>query len=384
LNLSTKYLAIILIIVLIFQINPAQAAQEPYISADAAVLMDAHTGQVLFAKNPHKKRPPASTTKIMTALLALELGDPDEIVTVSPGAAAVGESSIYLDAGEKLKLSDLVFGALLKSGNDACAAIAEHIGGSIEGFAALMNKKAYAIGARHTHFVNPHGLPAKGHLTTAYDLGLIAVHALKNAKFSEIVSTREQIIDWYGKSWDRKLKNTNKLLWRYHWADGVKTGTTREAGQCLVSSASKDSRRLVAVVLKSGDRYGDTVRLFEYGFANFEYRQVAVAGEIFRSVPVQDGIMDSVPVRFTGDLALLVPKDRPEALEIRSEITHGLKAPVQKGRQAGWVKVYLDGQLVGRSDLAVVVDVPERTWWEMFKRWWGEKKIKGILSIFSN
>ena len=383
-NLLTKYHAIILIFVLIFHSAPAQAAQEPYISADAAVLMDARTGQVLFAKNPHKKRPPASTTKIMTALLALELGDPDEIVTVSPGAAAVGESSIYLDAGEKLKLSDLVFGALLKSGNDACAAIAEHIGGSIEGFAALMNKKAYAIGARHTHFVNPHGLRAKGHFTTAYDLGLIAVHALMNAKFGEIVSTREQTIDWYGKSWDRKLKNTNKLLWQYHWADGVKTGTTREAGQCLVSSASKDSRRLVAVVLKSGDRYGDTVRLFEYGFANFEFRQVAVTGEIFRSVPVREGTMDSVPVRFTGDLALLVPKDRPEALEIKTEISPGLTAPVQKGRQAGSVTVYLDGQLIGRSDLAVAVDVPERTWWEMFKKWWAEKKFKGILSIFSN
>jgi len=386
LKICGKFMVIFLLILLILQTAPtnAYAAGEPYIGADAAVLMDVRTGQVLYAKNLHKKRPPASTTKIMTALLALELGNPGEIVTVSPGAAAVGESSIHLEAGERLTLSDLVSGALMKSGNDACAAIAEHIAGSIDNFADLMNKKAILLGARHTHFVNPHGLPAKNHYTTAYDLGLMAAAALKDEKFAEIVSTREQTIDWPGKAWDRRLKNTNKLLWKYLWADGVKTGTTREAGQCLVASAAKDSRHLVAVVLKSSDRYGDTIKLFEYGFANYEHRQVAVAGEVFRSVPVTGGTTDRVKAVFAGDLAVLAPLDRPEALEIKTVIYPGLTAPVKKGQKVGMMKISINGRAAGYSDLVAGAAVPESGWWNMFINWWAEKKFKGILSIFSN
>lgn len=376
-----KCRSIIVFVLLFLYVVPAYAAEQPYVSADAAVLMDARTGQVLFAKNPHKKRPPASTTKIMTALLALELGNPDDIVDISPEAARVEGSSIYLTAGERFKFSDLVIGALIKSGNDACAAIAEHIGGSIERFAEMMNEKAFLIGARNTNFVNPHGLPAKEHYTTAYDLGVIAVQALRNAKFAEIVSTRERIIEG---NWNRRLTNTNELLWRYHWADGVKTGTTNEAGQCLISSASKDSRRLVAVVLKSYNRYGDSLKLLEYGFANFEHRQVAVAGEVLRSVPVYNGMADRIPVKFTGDLSVLIPKDRPEALQIKSEIISGLTAPVQKGQPAGSIKVYLDGRLMGKSQMVTAAEVPERTWWRIFKKWWAEKKFKGFLSEFTN
>lgn len=379
---SGKYrIIIILITLLVFYVRPVYGAEKPYVSADAAILMDARTGQVLFAKNPHKKRAPASTTKIMTALLALELGNPDDIVSISSKAARVEGSSIYLVAGERFKFSDLVIGALIKSGNDACAAIAEHISGSVERFAELMNEKTFLIGARNTNFVNPHGLPAQDHYTTAYDMGLIAVHALRNAKFAEIVSTRERTIKG---DWNRQLTNTNELLWRYHWADGVKTGTTNEAGQCLISSASKDSRRLVAVVLKSYDRYSDSLKLLEYGFANFEHRQVAVAGEVFRSVPVHNGMADRIPVKFTGDLSVLIPRDSPEALEIKSEIIPALTAPVQKGQKVGTIKVYLDGQLMGKSDLVTVAEVPERTWWQIFKKWWAEKNFKGFLSKFTN
>lgn len=376
-----RIITIFVMLTFLMQTLPVYGVEEPYVSADAAILMDARTGQILYARNPHKKRPPASTTKIMTALLALELGNPDDIVTVSPNAARVEGSSIYLSAGEKFKFADLVTGALIKSGNDACEAIAEHISGSVEKFAELMNKKALLIGARNTNFVNPHGLPAKEHYTTAYDLGLIAVHALRNAKFAEIVSTREKMI---AGSWNRQLTNTNELLWRYHWADGVKTGTTSEAGQCLVSSASKDSRRLVAVVLKSYDRYGDSLKLLEYGFDNFEYRQVAVSGEVFRSVPVLKGMEDRVQAKFTGDLSVLIPRDRPEALEVKTEVISGITAPVKKGQRIGRVKIYMDGQQMGISELAAASDVPERTWWRTVKKWWAEKKFKGFLSIFTN
>ena len=364
-----RYLILIVIILLICQTVPAYAAGEPYVSADAAVLMDARTGQVLYERNPHKRRAPASTTKIMTALLALEIGRMDQLVTVSPQAARVEGSSIYLQQGEQISFADLVSGALIKSGNDACAAIAEYIAGGIGGFAELMNLKAIAIGAWDTHFVNPHGLPAREHYTTAYDLGLIAVHALRNEKFAEIVSTREKTIDGPGEGWDRRLTNTNQMLWKYNWADGVKTGTTSEAGQCLVTSASKDSRRLVAVVLRSGDRYVDTIKMLEYGFDNFEHRQVTVAGEVLRMLPVREGMSDRVAVKFAADLAVLVPKNRPEALEIETEITPTLAAPVLKGQKVGMLKVNVDGRTIGNVELVASAAVPERTWWRMFKKW---------------
>ncbi len=382
-KLANKYLVIFLLVLFICPAAPVAALERPYVSADAAILMDGRTGQVLFAKNPHKQRPPASTTKILTALLALEFGNLNDTVTVSPGAARVEGSSIYLEAGEKLKLADLITGALMKSGNDACTAIAEHISGSVEDFAELMNKKAVLLGARNSHFTNPHGLPNRQHYVTAYDLGIIAVQALKNRKFADIVSVREQTIDWPGKDWDRRLTNTNELLWRYHWADGIKTGTTSEAGSCLVSSASKDNRRLVAVVLKSGNRYNDTIKLFEFGFAKFAYRQVAVAGEVFRSVPVQQGMTDRVPVRSGKDLSVLVPRDRPAALEIKSIIKSGLKAPVIEGQKVGTLEVFLDGQMLGKTELLAGTAVPERTWWRLLKKWWEEKIIKGISGILS-
>ncbi|KNZ69321.1 serine-type D-Ala-D-Ala carboxypeptidase [Thermincola ferriacetica] len=336
-------------------------AWQPAVSADAAVLMDANTGQVLYAKNAHKRRPPASTTKILTGILALDMGNPAETVVVSPRAAAVGESSIYLSAGEKLTLDELIQGALMKSGNDACAAIAEHIGGSIEMFSQLMNLKAKMLGAWNSNFINPHGLPAKNHYSTAYDLALIARYAMQNQRFAEIVAQKEKEIDWYGQSWNRHLKNTNKLLWRYIWADGIKTGTTKAAGQCLVSSASKDCRKLIAVVLKSGDRYGDSIQLFEYGFNNYYYQQVAVAGEYFGYADVQNGLYPKVQLAFKSDLGVLVPKDRPGSLEKRLVLERKPQAPVKAGQTLGWMEVNIDRQRVGRVELVALNEVPENS-----------------------
>lgn len=332
-----------------------------HLSADAAVLMDARTGQVLLAKNPHKRRPPASTTKILTGIIALEMGKLDEVVEVSPRAAAVGESSIYLDAGEKLTLNELVQGALMKSGNDACAAIAEHVGGDIETFAQLMNFKARVLGAWNSNFINPHGLPNDNHFTTAYDLGMIARYAVKNQRFSEIVSQKEQEIDWYGQSWNRHLKNTNKLLWSYIWADGIKTGTTRAAGPCLVSSASKDNRRLIAVVLNSGDRWGDSVRLFEWGFNNFYYQQVAVAGEYYGEIKVDNGLAAKAHLAFKEGYGVLVPRDNPKALEKRLVLKRKVKAPVKAGQTLGWMETVVNGEKVGKVELVAIKDIPEDT-----------------------
>ncbi|PKM79894.1 MAG: D-alanyl-D-alanine carboxypeptidase [Firmicutes bacterium HGW-Firmicutes-14] len=362
-------LLIVITILFFAQILPAAANDKISVSADAAVLLDARTGQVLYAKNPFKQRPPASTTKVVTALLAIEAGDLGDKVTVSPGAAATEGSSIYLSAGEVLSLSDLLYGALLKSGNDACEAIAEHIGGSIDKFAALMNFKALSLGAVNTHFANPHGLPDKEHYTCAYDLALFARNALANPTFSEIVSTKGKTIDWPGKEWDRKLKNTNKLLWRYLWADGVKTGTTNAAGQCLIASASKDNRQLIAVVLRSGDRWNDSVNLFEYGFNNYSYSQVAVAGAEFSRYMIQGGSRDFVEAVYETDLGILKPANDPKAPEKRVIVDFPPEAPVYRGQVLGSINYYINGCFAGRVNLVAGSDVKKKGIWRRLLDW---------------
>ena len=236
------------------------------VSADAAVLMDVATGNVLFNKQANKRRPPASTTKIMTAILGMELGRPDEVVTVSQKAADVGEATLHLDPGEKITLYELITGALVRSGNDACVAIAEQISGSEEQFVKLMNRKALALGAENTHFENTNGLPRKEHYSTAYDLALMARHGLEIPQFASITRQKETKIHFLKPDVFMDLRNTNKLLWNYPYADGVKTGTTTAAGKCLVASATKEGRQLLVVVLNAPDRFGDAKKLLEWGF----------------------------------------------------------------------------------------------------------------------
>ena len=193
--------------------NPsAVLSAPPSTAARAAVVMEASSRRVLYAKNPHMKLPMASTTKIMTAILAIEMGNLEDVVTVSPKAMGVEGSSIYLAKGERLTLEQLLYGLMLRSGNDAAVAIAEHIGGSVENFVRLMNRKAVQIGARNTNFVNPHGLHDDMHYTTAYDLALISAYAMQNPVFRTIVSTKYKKIPWEGRSYDRVLQNKNALL----------------------------------------------------------------------------------------------------------------------------------------------------------------------------
>jgi D-alanyl-D-alanine carboxypeptidase (penicillin-binding protein 5/6) len=234
------------------------------VTADGAILIDGETGQVLFEKQGFKIRPPASTTKIITAVLGLENADPKDVVVVSEKAGRTPGSSIYLHPGEQISLGELVEGALVRSGNDACVAIAEHLAGSEEHFAHWMSLKAFALGARNSEFINSNGLTHKKHLTTPYDLAQMARYGLKNQTFSAIVKQRTAYLERQG--WPKQINNTNRLLWSYPFADVVKTGTTNAAGQCLVASATKGKKKLIAVVLHSDDRFGDCSRLLEYGF----------------------------------------------------------------------------------------------------------------------
>ncbi|HWI55267.1 MAG TPA: D-alanyl-D-alanine carboxypeptidase family protein [Desulfobacteria bacterium] len=359
----------------------AEAEGKPNISADAAILMDLKTGQVLYAKNPFKSRPPASTTKVLTALIAIEGGKLNQKVKVSRKAAYTEGSSMYLKVGETMSLSDLIYGALMHSGNDACEAIAEHVAGSSEQFALLMNVKALSLGAVNSHFVNPHGLPDDNHYTCAYDLGLIARHALNNPVFSNIVSTRNKILaDTEGED-ERRLSNTNKLLWKYLWADGVKTGTTSKAGQCLISSATKGNRQLVAVVLHSGNRWQDSIDLFEYGFNRFEYSQVAVAGAEFGKFQVQNGEQKEVSAAYGSDLGLLIPMEKPDAVEKRVVYDSYPAAPLRKGQVIGSVSYIVNNCFAGRVNLVAAEDVCEKGFWTRFREWFG-LRVKNFWGMF--
>ncbi|GAB6935654.1 hypothetical protein JCM14720_15750 [Calditerricola yamamurae] len=240
----------------------------PTITAQAAVLIEAVSGRVLFAKNKDQPMYPASITKIMTGIVALEVGRPDEMVTVSKHARAADGTRVYLAEGEQKPLLDLVYAALVNSGNDAAIAIAEHIAGSEEAFAAMMNEKAHAIGAQHTHFVNASGLHDPQHVTTAYDMALIAQYAMRNPTFRAIVQTKRK--PWHGQEWQSELVNHNRLLWEYPGATGVKNGFTSKARFTLVASAERNGVSLISVVMGANSAstlYRETKVLLDYGFA---------------------------------------------------------------------------------------------------------------------
>jgi D-alanyl-D-alanine carboxypeptidase (penicillin-binding protein 5/6) len=240
-------------------------AKGPTIKAPAAIVIDAGTGRVIWAKRKHLRRPIASTTKIMTALVAMEHLRPNEIVVVTRKAARVpyGEG---LKAGERVPVWKLYYGLLLASANDTAVALAEAAGGTRERFIGLMNKKARALGLHHTHYRSASGLIDEGNYSTVYDLALLTRHALRNRRFNAIVGTKERRVWWRPPTHAKLYENHNKLLWRYRGADGVKTGWTRAAGPCLVASATRHGIRLITVVLDSPDHYRDTIHLLDYGF----------------------------------------------------------------------------------------------------------------------
>ena len=260
--------------------------------ARSALLMEMETGRVLYEQHAHEALPVASTTKIMTALLALERGSLDELVSTGPNAYGVPGTSMYLEMGEQLTLEQMLYGLMLASGNDAAVAIAEHIGGTAEDFCALMTARAAEIGCENTVFTTPHGLPAAGHHTTAWDLCLIAREALKHPVFRQIVSTRRASLPWAGHDYDRVLTNKNKLLADYPGAIGVKTGYTKAAGRCLVFAAERDGMRLIGAELNCPDWFDHAAALLDQAFSAYRMYTALRAGEIVYRLPVENGTAD--------------------------------------------------------------------------------------------
>ena len=245
---------------------PANGAVLPAITAEAAVVMDLDTGQVLYGKGEHERRPPASLTKVMTGYLAGKPFQAQQWITVSETAASTGESSLNLKTGDVLTFDALLHGALMKSANDACVALAEYMAGTEKNFVQNMNLQACLLGCKDTNFCNSNGLPAEGHYSSAYDLALMTRAAMQNETFAAIVQKQQYMVHWQD---GRQLlvRNTNRLLREYPGAIGVKTGTTNEAGQCLIAVAEKAGKRVIVVVLKSKNRFYDAVALLDYGLS---------------------------------------------------------------------------------------------------------------------
>lgn len=262
--------------------NTEKVVANPYTSAQAAVLMEKNSQRILFQKNMDLKLPMASCTKILTALTVVENCNVEETVTVPQQAVGIEGSSIYLRAGEKLTVKELLYGLLLRSGNDSAVALALHVSGSLEDFRTLMNATAKKYGANDSNFVTPHGLDAKDHYTTAYDLAKISCFALKNPTIAEIVSSKSAKIGNEEEGNFRLLYNKNKLLNNYSFADGVKTGYTKKAGRCFVGSATKDGMQLVCVVLNCGPMFEETQSLLQYGFCNYRLKTIVPKNKVFK------------------------------------------------------------------------------------------------------
>ncbi len=335
----------------------------PYVTARSAVLIEATTGTVVYGKNERMRMHPASTTKIMTALLAIELGDTESTVLVSGKAAGIVGSSLWLRKGQKMKLGDLIRGTMLKSGNDGCVAIAEHIAGSEKDFVRMMNLKARKLGAMNTRFANPHGLTEPNHYSTAFDLALMARYGLKYPLFADIVSTREaEVTLTQGESEEkRKLANTNWLLWSFEGADGVKTGTTAAAGYCLVASATRNGVQFISVVLDSDARWSDSARLLSYGFDKFHVMTFAEKGRTLTKIRVEGGMEPEVGVMPEDDMRIIVPRALSHLIEERIILDEPLIAPVGSGQTIGRLAIVFDKEELARVNLVAETSVAKLT-----------------------
>lgn len=320
------------------------------VSAYSAVLIDARDCNILYAKNAAERLPMASTTKIMTAIIAIEYGDLNATVEIPSAAVGVEGSSIYLYTGEKLTLLDLLYALLLESANDAAAAIALTIAGSEEEFSHLMNDKAAELGLSDTRFQNPHGLDAEGHFTTAIDLARLSAYALKNETFAKIVSTRKTTIPLNGTEGFRLLINHNKMLRSYEGAIGVKTGYTRHSGRCLVSAAERDGLTLIAVTLNASNDWNDHRKMLDYGFSSYVSISLLGVGKYDLMMPLTGGFNEWVKCTNAEEVRVTLPKIHG-VISCTVECPRFIIAPVKSGEAVGKIIYTCDGRTVGESEL---------------------------------
>ena len=354
-NIFYRTAAALLAAVLLYPV-PANA-----INAQKAILMDATTGRILYEKDADSRSLIASTTKIMTALVVCEQCNVLDQMRIPKEAVGIEGSSMYLKEGEVLTIQELLYGLMLQSGNDAAVALAIYCGGTVGGFAELMNDKARVLGMTGSHFENPNGLDAPGHYSTARDLAILASYAMENPIFARTVSTKQVTVG------NRCLTNHNKLLWQVDGADGVKTGYTKAAGRILVSSALRDGRRLIAVTINDGDDWRDHAALLEKGFADYSAREIIREGERLGQVSVVCGEEPQVGLLAADSFVFALTAE--EAPEIRIVAGDFAYAPVAEGADAGVAYVMLGDQVVGRVRLVYESTVelkaePKKSFWQ--------------------
>lgn len=338
-------------------------------SAQKAILLDANTGRVLYEKDADSRSLIASTTKIMTALIICEQCNVLDRMRIPKEAVGIEGSSMYLQEGEVLTVQDLLYGLMLRSGNDAAVALAIYCGGTVEGFAELMNDKARLLGLTGTHFENPNGLDSPGHYSTARDLAVLSAYAMKNPLFAKTVSTKTVTIG------NRVLRNHNKLLWQVDGADGVKTGYTKAAGRILVSSAVRQGRRLIAVTINDGNDWVDHTALYNEGFSKYHVQQIVAEGQCLGSMALMGGQAERVNVLAAEDFSYALSKDeKPHIVLSGPGFTY---APVVEGEEAGFAYICIGDKSVGKIPVifeeTVELAVPEKkhfwdNWFERMKK----------------
>lgn len=333
----------VILFCLLFFLFPTigQSVENIQVSAKNAVLIEESTGRILFEKQAHEKKPVASITKLMTAIVAIEQGQLDDVVPASDRALQVEGSSIYLQKNEKMVLEDLLYGLMLRSGNDAAVAIAEHVGGSVEGFVLLMNEKARYLGMTNTHFANPHGLDEDGHYSSAYDIAILMKYAMENETFQKISGTK----DYQSENRTYKWKNKNKLLTSlYPFSTAGKTGFTSKAGRTLVTTAEKDTLSLITVTLDAPDDWNDHTALFEWGFDEYELVKLESGGK--RTFVSEETFI-------TGLIKedIVFPLRKEEQLDIKKQAILKYVSPeaATKESKIGTIIYFLDEQAIAEA-----------------------------------
>lgn len=318
------------------------------ISAESACMIIADTNQVIFEKNAYEKMPMASTTKIMTAILALEKSSPDDLVTVSPNAAGVEGSSIYLERGDKIRMEDLLYGLMLNSGNDAAVAISEYISGNPQAFALEMTEFAKKIGAENSSFKNPNGLDEDGHHTTAYDLSVISSFAMKNPDFKRIVATKERSAK-INNGDILYFSNHNKLLSMYDGTIGIKTGYTKKSGRCLVSAVTRDGITLIAVTLNAPDDWQDHIAMFDYGFSNCKITHILDTATPLKTIYTPDN--QEISCFLDEIVSIPTFKNIIPDSEIIAHLPKSITNTIKKGEKIGEAEILVNGRVYDTVDI---------------------------------
>lgn len=346
------------------------------ISSKSAILMDSSSGKILYEKNCHEKLPPASVTKVMTLLLICEAIESGKIkesddVQISEVAASMGGSQIFLEPGEIQKVDTLVKSIAVASANDACVAMAEYVGGSVEEFVVLMNNRAKELGMKDTNFVNTNGLPVDNHYTSAYDIALMSKELLRHEKISKYLTTWMDEVVVGKKQAKIGISNTNKLVKHYSGATGVKTGFTQQAKYCLSASALRNGTHLIAVTLcceTSPLRFKDATSLLNYGFANYESVKICKANQKVANVKFPKGSKENVDLVAKDDLSVLIKKGDSKDFTKKVEVKKDIDLPVKKNTELGVVKVYKGKELVGETKIVNIEDIDKATYTEMLRR----------------